>query len=207
MGTSDKFLTPLASFRKRIAYINAYRTDFPVPGSTAGFLDKNSNYPHYFVDPITQQSDKEGKRACPATEQGLVAATLYTPKLPEYKIDEKVDDLTAMSSSLDALGWTKHLIDIRKNVAKLPSIFKSDDNAVCAIRQMKMTSDDGKVTSQDLERAIAKTDSLFNLPLGHNAICAFERGTPSKNFNSGGRPVMDSLAIEVVNEISMYDIE
>ena len=207
MGTSDKFLTPLASFRKRTAYINAYKTDFPVPGSTAGFLDKNSDYPHYFVDPLAQQSDEDDQReaSCPATEQGLIAATLYTPQLPEYKIDDKVDDLTAMSSSLDSLGWTKHLIDIRKNVARLPSIFKSE--AVCAIRQMKMTSDDGKVTSQDLEKAIAQTDSLFNLPLGHNAICAFERGTPSKNFNSGGRPVMDSLAIELVNEISKYDIK
>ena len=123
-----------------------------------------------------------------------------------YKTDDKVGDLTAMSSSLDALGWTKHIIDIRKNVARLPSIFKADDDAVCAIRQMKMSSDDGKVTSQDLEKAIAQTDSLFNLPLGHNAICAFERGTPSKNFNSGGRPVMDSLAIELVNAISKYDI-
>jgi hypothetical protein len=48
MCTCPTFLNPLASFRKRIAYANAYQTDFVVPTQTAAFLNTESNYPHYF---------------------------------------------------------------------------------------------------------------------------------------------------------------
>ena len=49
MCTSTKFLKPLRAFRKRIAYANAYDTDFPVPLQTAAFLNHESTYPHYFT--------------------------------------------------------------------------------------------------------------------------------------------------------------
>ena len=91
---------------------------------------------------------------------------------------------------------------MRKEIVSLPSIFKSDDNP---IGQLKSSSN-AAVKSCDLMKAISTTSSYrLNLPLGHNAICAFERGTVSTAVNSGGRPVMDSLASDLANEISMWN--
>lgn len=50
MATQECFLEPLASFRKRIAYANAYGSDFPVPAATAAFLSESSLYPHHVVE-------------------------------------------------------------------------------------------------------------------------------------------------------------
>jgi len=47
--TTPEYLRPLATFRKRILYANAFHTDFVVPCKTASFLHENSNYPHYFT--------------------------------------------------------------------------------------------------------------------------------------------------------------
>lgn len=104
MATSPRFLRPLAAFKKRIAYANAFGTDFPVPGSTAAFLDLDSDYPHYFDEYFEETNDKiveeigkelgtstdatdesiNGKKEsiCPATERGLVVAIFQTPRLP-----------------------------------------------------------------------------------------------------------------------------
>ena len=197
MATSEQFKKPLASFQRRIAYANAYKTDFPVPCATAAFLDINNDYPHYFLD--------EKDYVCPASNRGLIAATLHTPRMElggDIQTETNQDDLAAMSSSLDALGWKKVFIDMRKEVVSLPSIFKSDDNPISRLK----SSSNGAVKCCDLMKAISTTNSYqLNLPLGHNAICAFERGAVSTAVNSGGRPVMDSLAIDLANEISMWN--
>ena len=212
MATSEHFKKPLASFRRRIAYANAYKTDFPVPCATAAFLDKNNDYPHYFDESECNKQNVEGKQRtdyiCPASNRGLIAATLHTPRMElggDIQTETNRDDLAAMSSSLDSLGWKKIFIDMRKEVVSLPSIFKSD-NHNCPISQLKSSSN-AAVKSCDLMKATTASSYRLNLPLplGHNAICAFERGTVSTAVNAGGRPVMDSLAIDLVNEISMWN--
>ena len=205
MATSEQFKKPLASFQRRIAYANAYKTDFPVPCATAAFLDINNDYPHYFSECNKQNADEKERTdyVCPASNRGLIAATLHTPRMElggDIQTETNQDDLAAMSSSLDALGWKKVFIDMRKEVVSLPSIFKSDDNPISRLK----SSSNAAVKSCDLMKAISTTSSL-NLPLGHNAICAFERGAVSTAVNSGGRPVMDSLAIDLANEISMWN--
>lgn len=200
MATSEQFKKPLASFQRRIAYANAYKTDFPVPCATAAFLDINNDYPHYFLD-----EKERTDYVCPASNRGLIAATLHTPRMElggDIQTETSQDDLAAMSSSLDSLGWKKVFIDMRKEVVSLPSIFKSDDNPISRLK----SSSNAAVKSCDLMKAISTTSRYrLNLPLGHNAICAFERGTVSTAVNSGGRPVMDSLAIDLANEISMWN--
>lgn len=193
MATSPHFLKPLASFKRRIAYANAYGTDVPVPGSTAAFLDKDSNYPHYFRAPVERDARDSKSDKCPASERGLIAATLYT-------MPQMVDDLSAMSSCLDSLGWDKVFVDIRKEIPSLP-LLKSG-NADCPLSQLKSSS--SEVRSCDLEKAISSISS-HRLPLGHNAICAFSRGKISSIVNSGGRPVMDSLAIDLTDTISSWN--
>jgi hypothetical protein len=196
MATSPRFLTPLALFQSRVAYANVYGTDFPVPGATAAFLHKKSDYPHIFVD-------QRNAYGCPALKKGLIVATLHT--IPQYlntQTDSIVDDyLTAMSSSLDSLGWRKIFVDTRKETPGLSlPIFKSWGSG-CPLSKLKAFS--SKVKSSDLERAISTSGICsIGLPLGHNVICAFSRGAVSTVLNRGGRPVMESLALDFIDEIS-----
>jgi len=205
LATSPKFTRPLALFRKRIAYANAYGTDFVVPGSTAAFLDGSSDSLHYFDANIEYESQSKRQavdRVCPATEEGLFVATCYTPRLStKDPFDSSGNDLEVMSKNLDSLGWTKVFVDMRKEIpisAKLPLVSNS-----CPIRTL--SSNRKAVTSKDLCNAISsRGGGRISLPFGHNSICAFERGSFSTAFNKGGRPVMDSLAINLIEDISMW---
>jgi hypothetical protein len=213
MATSPKFTRPLALFRKRIAYANAYGTDFVVPGSTAAFLDGNSDSLHYFDTHYESEGRDEEKRSklqsagrvCPASEKGLFVATCYTPRLPVSSPPEAENELEVMSKSLDSLGWTKVFVDIRREIpisATLPRMSNSSRNE-CPIR--RLSSNCKAVSSKDLCNAISSAHgNHISLPFGHNAICAFERGSFSTTFNKGGRPVMDSLAINLVEDISTW---
>ena len=49
MCLQSKFLQPLRNFRQRIAYANAYGTDFQVPTETAAFLHERSGVGHFVV--------------------------------------------------------------------------------------------------------------------------------------------------------------
>jgi len=207
LATSPKFTRPLALFRKRIAYANAYGTDFVVPGSTAAFLDGASDSLHYF-DAISEEEAQSKRHAadrfCPATEEGLFVATCYTPRLStKDPFDSSGNDLEVMSKNLDSLGWTKVFVDMRKEIpisTKLPLMSNS-----CPIRTL--SSNRKAVTSKDLCDAISSGGGgRISLPFGHNSICAFERGSFSTAFNKGGRPVMDSLAINLIEDISMWTL-
>ena len=214
MATSPKFTNPLALFRKRIAYANAYGTDFAVPGSTAAFLDGNSDSLHYFdAEDFESGREQEAQskrqttdRVCPASEKGLFVATCYTRRVSmNSPLESATNELEVMSKTLDSLGWTKTFVDIRSEIpvsTKLPSMFSSSIHD-CPIR--KLSSNCQPVSSKDLCTAISSArGNRISLPLGHNAICAFERGGFSTAFNKRGRPVMDSLAMNLVEDISMW---
>jgi hypothetical protein len=213
MATSPKYIRPLALFRKRIAYANAYGTDFVVPGSTAAFLDDSSDSLHYFDadfessnEEDTQSKQQVSDRVCPATEQGLFVATCYTPRQSmDDPLESSGNELETMSKNLDSLGWTKVFVDIRKEIpisAKVPLVSNSSLDA-CPIR--RLSSNCKAATSKDLCSAISSgRGGRISFPFGHNAICAFERGSFSTAFNKGGRPVMDSLAINLIDDISMW---
>lgn len=131
MCLQEKYLAPLRNFRRRIAYANAYRTDFQVPTETAAFLNPDSDVVHTVVA-CRDVKVEEGKHdrdeshvppfvvAVVSTEQQsintlqqLESAEAATPK----------EELLKMSKSLDALGWTKVFIDVRNRIP-LPGIPK-----------------------------------------------------------------------------------
>lgn len=207
LATSPKFTRPLALFRKRIAYANAYGTDFVVPGSTAAFLDGASDSLHYFdaiSEEETQSKRHAADRICPATEEGLFVATCYTPRLStKDPFETSGNDLEVMSKNLDSLGWTKVFVDMRDQIpvsTQLPLMSNT-----CPIKTL--SSNRKAVTSKDLCEAISSGGGgRISLPFGHNSICAFERGSFSTAFNKGGRPVMDSLAINLIEDISMWTL-
>ena len=170
-----------------------------MPGSTAAFLDRDSVYPHYFDDLLVDE--EKIKKECPASERGLIAATLYTMPQDNTVLDN-LNDLTSMSASLDSLGWKKVFVDIRKELPSL-TMLKSG-GVICPLSQLKSSS--SEVKSCDLDRVISSSSSYhISLPFGHNAICAFSRGKVSTAVNIGGRPIMDSLAIDLTNEISLWN--
>ena len=211
MATSPKYTRPLALFRKRIAYANAYGTDFVVPGSTAAFLDDSSDSLHYFdadlesIEEETQSQQQAAYRVCPATEQGLFVATCYTPRQSMTDLEPSGSELEIMSKTLDSLGWTKVFVDLRKGIpisAKVPIVSNSSPDT-CPVRRLSINR---KVaTSKDLCSAISSgRGGRVTVPLGHNAIIAFKRGSFRTAFNKGGRPVADSLATNLIEDISMW---
>ena len=221
MATSIKYLKPLGSFRKRIAYANAYGTDFPVPVGTAAFLSDQSTYPHYFEDA------KEYDNGCGEVvdNSGLVIATMHTPpniSNPNgegFLFDSECDDdLVQMSNALDSLGWKKVFIDVRKEIpigVSLPRNISrklapydaengfSDDlhKKLDDLKAQKGTSVESREIKEAISSSVPLRQSRLSLPLGHNMICAFSRSRISTLMNKGGRPVVDSLAKELVEDI------
>jgi hypothetical protein len=200
MATTPEYTVPLGSFRQRIAYANAYGTDFPVPAETAAFLSDRSTYPHYFVVENDVVVD----------EGGLVIARLHTRPIDDLEQSEiekeHTDELVQMSTALDALGWKKVFVDIRKEIPIKITMGRRNSQGdgegeedVCNMDNLKRKK---VVESRDLATAM-KLDSSegLHLPMGHNMIVAFSRSRISTYMNKGGRPVVDALAKELVENI------
>lgn len=222
MATSDEFLEPLGSFRKRIAYANAYGTDFPVPVHTAAFLSESSAYPHHFYEDVNEDD------RLVVDEHGFVIATLHTPPKSKFASDEHnahlnqndTDELVHMSTSLDALGWKKVFIDVRKEIPKITipkNILRltTKDNGSnhesseteegrppdAIIEPIHRLKEKGVAASKEVALAVKGDDSVFHWPLGHNMIVAFSRSRLSSYMNKAGRPVVDFLATQLVQDI------
>ena len=138
MCLEGKYLNPLRNFRQRIAYANAYGTDFQVPTETAAFLNGESKVDHYLIasrdvnslgggsgeggDSKGNNGNKEedgqtSSEECPS----FIVAILQTEQksLPPSPISTSrapSNELLKMSQSLDALGWQKVFIDVRNRI-------------------------------------------------------------------------------------------
>jgi len=148
MATHVKYLHPLSKFRKRIAYANAFGTDFQVPTETASFLCRNSNFLHWHkldreikvhelskVSGTNEDGADGGKTK--HEENAFIAVILETEKLEAPPlVTPVVDDgsntskndlskedklILNMSTQLDSLGWTKVFVDVRDGIPA-PSI-------------------------------------------------------------------------------------
>lgn len=245
MATCPTFLGPLSSFRKRIAYANAFNTDFPVPTATAAFLSENSTYPHYFEDeslsieePETTSSNSPKRSRSPSrigkspdhVKKRLFVASLYTRTMDESHVQETADDMPAedgskhkdefhhMSECLDRLGWKKVFIDIRSELptVEIPKALikkrkpeaseeeADDDSSSRCIHSLKRQRK--SLASRDLASAVAlPSDNRVSWPLGHNMIVAFSRSRMSTLMNKGGRPVVDAVATELVEDIFTWN--
>jgi hypothetical protein len=222
MATSTTFLKPLGCFRKRIAYANAFGTDFPVPAHTAAFLSTASEYPHHFDD-----DDSNDEQDLIVEEKGLVVAKVYTPPSSEdspIDPDSGYDELALMSASLDSLGWKKVFIDVRKEIPKIPlpqlllrrssgndsgSFSDADTGDEIATEQPTIghLRERRVVGSKDVAAAVTKPlfeSDQFHWPVGHNMIVAFSRSRLSSYLNRAGRPFVDGLAKELVKDILSF---
>lgn len=227
MATHHRFVEPLACFRKRTAYANAYGTDFPVPAATAAFLHANSSYPHHVVETsissLLNSESNDGLECSPnAVKKRLVIATMETPAgagLSHHasKQDGFEGQLASMSISLDSLGWKKVFVDMRKEVPRIvvPKSFvkmrrssNSDSDDTESDSSTSSERSEGEptksiVSSKDVAAAVTALPDVVGLywPLGHNMIVAFSRSRWSTYMNKAGRPVVDGLAKELVDDI------
>ena len=216
MATSQEYLKPLEQFQKRIAYANAFGTDFPVPTATAAFLHWDSTYPHHSNHRIERQQNHQNSIA--SNDKGLVVAVFHTPNNTDTNhsssnyIDPS-DDLAIMSHCLDSLGWKKVFVDLRKEIPVSVNLSRLRRNTASSL------SDDDTPTLQSLKtrtvvgsgeiaEATHKAPDLDRIswPLGHNMIVAFSRDTKCASFNKGGRPVVHELAREFMESIFAWEM-
>ena len=269
MATLEHFIDPMKLFRQRIAYANAYGTDFPVPVHTAAFLHDESDYPHHFVSNKIQKKFAE-------EHSDLCIATMYTPPQqqeqpggrpakeydPATTTDDEENELAIMSRSLDSLGWKKVFVDPRKIVPKMsnpiPRLSKvaslrlnlsnstssnssgsdgesmtisesdfdddpSDSNFAptteAATREssaspvppdIDLLKARGVAPSREVFHAVTvppKANEQFHWPFGHNMIVAMSRNSIYTYLNKSGRPIVDALAAELVDDIFAFSEE
>jgi len=282
MCLQEKYLTPLRNFRRRVAYANAYGTDFQVPTETAAFLHPRSGVGHFVVasrygssssiegegEGSTMTSAEEEKAA--ENESGtkeenggnneelvqqrsspvlrpFIVAVVRTEKTSQPQshygaATDDADELIRMSQSLDSLGWTKVFIDVRDRIpvpgltrpAWLRPVCGSLDDLIrertgLQFRSLQpsssgangddqTTSNNGDasknssesetsdciLTSQELAQSTNAGDS-FDFPLGHTVMIANSKSEGYTRINSQGRPVMDNLAEEMVNDVLEFE--
>lgn len=112
----EKYLHPLTKFRKRVAYVNSFKTDICCHTTTAGFFSSKSTYPHKVTTSIngeypfvvatslTEEDDYFLKSKTPS----------YKPQHGKYSTKKQIEiQGLIMSNKLDSLGWTKVFIDSR----------------------------------------------------------------------------------------------
>lgn len=227
MAVEDRFIQPLLAFRKRIAYINSFGSDFQVPTATAAFLDEESDYPHFVLDITEVSTSSSFITAMVQTETNYDVISTTNKEWYENKSSHLI-----MSNKLDALGWTKVFIDTRDKIP-LPSFNKVNvfsfgkkkktykevwDDFVESKRfdgenkneKVGSNSDDSAngyegeiiatIESKDMHELLTKNDKLM-FPAGHTVLVANSKSKSYKNFNAQGRPVMDKLARDVVAEL------
>jgi hypothetical protein len=232
MATSPTFLEPLGAFRKRIAYANCYGTDFAVPVGTAAFLSENSTYPHQFVDdyivddngmviaalhtPAQKDSDVGGQIEVHSDELHEMSASLdklgwkkvfvdIRKEMPSVELPKSIGDSLRMRRlNPDARigdSGSNHSSNSANSGAETEDNNENVQNLnLQALKKQKI------VSSKDLASAVAiPEDNRVALPLGHNMIVAFSRSRLSTFMNKGGRPVVDALAKELVEDIFAWD--
>ena len=149
----------------------AFGTDFQVPTPTAAFLSKTSNYIH------ERLPDKKDYLLSVQTEV------------------TEVYDRDDASQCLDALGWTKVFLDVRREIP-LPSIplLFAEEPIVPADRELW--------TSYQLRETMIQRGKTWKLPLGHMVSCANSRDRFNRWMNSRGQPFMDQLALDLLELMS-----
>jgi len=125
------------------------------------------------------------------------------------------DDLLLMSNSLDALGWKKVFVDlsseINVNIPNFPNERRKNTNPP---RTKLMPNVHAKSMSEALQAGnnILQSKQLISvlsppregklkLPMGHNLIVANSKTKLSHLRYKGGRPVMDHLAADLIDNI------
>jgi len=116
---------------------------------------------------------------------------------------------------MDELGWKKVICDVREHMPvsiKIPSIVrkKNPDSNIDDgpdSRSTDFSTPSGILESRDVANAFSNPEDVLTFPLGHNTIVAVEKHRMTASVFKGGRPLMDGLAKEIVEEILAWNGE
>ncbi len=218
MAVDDSFVQPLMAFRKRIAYINAFGSDFQVPTSTAAFLDEQSTYPHYVIDVNHEDDSFSEPEDHPSTFVIAVTKTEtdYDILCAKNEWYQGKSPHLIMSNRLDAMGWYKVFIDTRDRIPlpsfSIRSMFGEKksykqlwDEFLNSKKYEPKVHDDGMkvvatVESRDMYAHLVFNDRI-QFPAGHSVLVANAKSEGYKEFNAKGRPVMDKLAKDILIDL------
>jgi len=199
MATQDKYLRPLAKFRRRISFINAFGTDLQVPTATAGMISKFSDSPHRLVE--DEMSDR--------LNVGDIEALVFDTEpcdppnnLQSGSMSGKNDETLTMTKSLDSLGWTKVFVDCRKGM-------KGSVRCICRRPRREMVSSyvsksrrnatsDAIFLSSDLCKLLESSEHLHCLPTGHFVLVAWSKTQAGAQMSEPGRPFVREAARELI---------
>jgi hypothetical protein len=216
MTTQSRFVNPLRSFSRRIAFANVYGTDFQVPTATAAFWAPTESM-HYeakhLVDNEPENNhDEDGANnnivlqlvTHQCREHSLTETETETdPQLAEdnnYKnIGRNQLSSQDLSVLLDEMGWTKVLVDVRHH---LPLSF-GRTRAKRSIRRSPSSSQakqESKWTARELLEEF-DTGYFRSFPLGHTVMVANSKDTVNQYLNAGGKATMDYLASTMVQQL------
>lgn len=120
---------------------------------------------------------------------------------------------------MDELGWKKVIVDVREQMPvsiKIPNIVKKKSSGLqssssdtdsnnAEVDSAEKLPKLGIFESRDIANAFSTPDDVLAFPLGHNTLVAVEKHGLSKTVFQGGRPLMDELAKEIVEEILAWD--
>lgn len=224
MATSSNFLEPLSLFQNRVAYANAYHTDFLVNTRTSGILHEDSTFPHRithgshielegkgtinYTEPKSELSDKEKK---------FIVAIAVTEKSQDASVGDKTHDckdcdnqLSHMSKCLDELGWKKIFVDVRNeipihvNLSSLYKVYQIVTGQKLGETMDLVKSRKYRVGSRDLDVAFSLPKNLsFSWPIGHFIISS--SNFPLMNtWSQRGEPVVESMIKSTVTDICSW---
>lgn len=208
MGTKDRFLAPLSAFRHRIAYINAFGSDMQVPAATAGMLSEYGDYPHHFREDLTYQCALQHIDASVFQTKQERETFSFSNRLGSWSLRER----EIMANNLSSLGWTKLFVDCRKGIPSpglpLPRSWRSPRkekfrDMVDAKREESLTTMERNqvvMTSKELYSIMTKSDQI-QMPLGHFVLVAHSKTSIGVRQNAKGRPIMDSLASNLIRNL------
>jgi pimeloyl-ACP methyl ester carboxylesterase len=170
---------PLQQFQKRIAYANAFATDFQVPTCTAAFLCPSSPHLHKTVG----EPEK------------------YFPLTVETAPDPSITNHANMAHVLDTMGWTKVFCDMRENIPlpTLPVPFFSNPADMIPQRQ--------EYTAEELIPMVTQVGPRVTFPLGHQVLVANSKSGWYTTMSAGGRPVVDRIATNLIDDIVKYSTQ
>jgi hypothetical protein len=169
-----------------MAYANVHGTDFQVPTRTAAFWAPTSSE-HY---PVVVDDDEHEDDHSSIPDN--IVMKLTTPRndsiLPIRSEDDDDDDFSGMSRRLDAMGWTKVLVDVRPH---LPSLSRKKKNA-----EQRLLDNNDNVTPLTARQLLERFGGgqLLSIPLGHTVMVANAKDGLNRWLTQGGKPIMDYLA-------------
>ena len=196
MSTSDDFLRPLSLFKERIAFSNAFETDFLVSHASALFLDDKAETVHKNVTHTLAKDVRERAMVAGIFTTERTFTALHTHKRGS---DVKPLDLnnTACCKNLDSLSWKKYVIDLRKTLAVLPGGGKTlgaEYGARDGALELSDVDKNPVLSSKQLKDILFRSAEQRRRPAGHSMIVANMKNKTYVEAFKGGRPVMDFLA-------------